>query len=448
MSIEWDDGLDRRLSRIARFSKPNENKILFIVIDGLGGLPHPDYTACGPLDDPGVATPKSELEWASLNGKLENLNEFVRHPKTVTGRIYPIGKGFTPGSVSGHLGLFGYDPDHYHVKRGPAEGAAIDTGIDPSDIVARLNFCHANRDGIIDDRRAGRISTSEAKRIASKIESGLDLNDAIVRVIPTAEHRGLLVLRKVHKSDPPLSVHICDTDPGVEGRRVVECQPLRLDDKAACRTAALVRRFTDRVSEILADEMVCNAAILRGFGTRPALPYFGDVYNVNALAIAAYPAYRGIAMLLGMAMPNGDSPDQPLRPGQPFGREAAVLKRHYSEYDFFYLHYKLTDEKGEDGDFMGKVAALHCFDRHLPELLEPGFDVVVITGDHATPSLLKRHSHHSVPLAIHSSVMKGYDRTQEFTEPACLSGARGPIDGPELMAIVLGNAGKLRKFDE
>src|SRR5579863_1624110 len=115
MELDWQENLDPRLRMTFRFSQATDSKILFMVIDGLGGLPHPDYCAHGPFDEPGEETPKSELEWASLHNKLENLNEFVRNPKTVTGRIYPVAKGVTPGSIAGHLGLFGYDPIRYFV---------------------------------------------------------------------------------------------------------------------------------------------------------------------------------------------------------------------------------------------------------------------------------------------------------------------------------------------
>ena len=448
MNIESIHPTDWRLQRIARFSKAAKTKILFVVIDGLGGLPDPKYCAQGRFDSTGVKSPKSELEWASLQNKLENLNHFVRDPKTVTGRVYPVGKGFTPGSIAGHLGIFGYDPDLYNSKRGPAEAAAIEGAIDPGDIIARFNFCRVNQEGIVEDRRAGRVKEpGEGTRLVSKVAESLNIKDAVVRVIHTAGHRGLLVLRKTHKSDRPLSEHISDTDPGIEGVPIEKCQPLNFGDAAAARTAAIINAFTKQVGDILSDEPNANAIILRSFGTRPNLPHFGDVYNLDAIAIASYPAYRGIGSLVGMALLNGSSGCPGLRPGDPFGREADFLEANYSNYDFFYVHYKLPDEKGEDGDFEGKVEALHCFDVHLPRLLKPEFDVVVITGDHATPSLLARHSHHSVPLAISSRVMKGYDRSEEFTEPACLRGARGFIDGPELMGIVLGNAGRLKKFD-
>ena len=441
-------GLDWRLKRIAQFSQQNDAKILLIVIDGLGGLPHPDFGALGPFDDRGTPTPKSELEWASLHGRLDNLNAFVRHSRTITGRVYPVGRGLTPGCITGHLGLFGYDPDHYFVKRGPAEGAAIDRAVEPGDIVGRFNFCRVDNGGIVQDRRAGRLKAAgRGAVLASKIEQDLSVHDAVVRVMATGEHRGLLVLRKADRRDPPLSERICATDPGVEGPPIIECQPLNLDDKAASRTATLVRAVSTQIREILADEPDANMIILRGFGTLADLPDFNDVYNVRAAAIATYPVYRGIASVLGMTVLDGVGESDNLSIGNAFGPEVHILQQNYSCYDFFYVHYKLPDETGIDKDFLGKVDALHQFDAAFPGIAALDFDVIAVTGDHATPSLLGRHSHHSVPLVIQSTVIKGYDRTQEFTEPACLQGARGFIDGPELMAILLGNAGKLRRFD-
>ncbi len=449
MERDGAGGLDWRLSSIARLAQPNEKKILFVVIDGLGGLPHPAFVEHGPLDEPGQKTPKSELEWASLHGKLENLNAFVRDPKTVTGRIYPVGKGFTPGSVAGHLGLFGYDPEHYFVQRGPAEAAALPGVTEPGDVIARLNFCSVAKDGKIVDRRAGRMKDpSRGAELAERINKDLRVEGAHVRVVATADHRGILILRRTERSDPPLSEHICGTDPGRTGAFPLECQPLHLADKPAMRTAAIVRQFTGQVREILSGEGDANMILLRGFGTRPALPHFADVYNVRAAAIAAYPVYRGVANLVGMTILDRPPGGKPLSIADEFGPEVDVLKVNHDRFDFFYLHYKKTDEKGEDGDYLGKVDALHAFDVEFSRIRELGFHVIVVTGDHSTPSLLGRHSHHSVPLAIYSEVMEGCDRAREFTESSCLQGMHGVIDGPELMAIVLGNAGKLRKFGE
>jgi 2,3-bisphosphoglycerate-independent phosphoglycerate mutase len=449
MEMDWTQTLDWRLKRIARFSEPAASKILFIVLDGLGGAPHPDYVAAGPFDTGGAKSPKSELEWASLHGKIDHLNAFARDAKTVTGRIYPAGKGFTPGSVAGHLGIFGYDPDHYLVKRGPVEAAALEGVVEPGDVIARFNFCRIDKSGKVVDRRAGRMKdAARAAALAGQIEGNLKIPEARIRVISTAEHRGVVILRKNQRSDPPLSEHVTDTDPGVTGQPVVPCQPFSTADKPSKRTAAMVQKFSQQVRESLSGEPDANMLLLRGFGTMPTFPHFSDVYNVRAAAIARYPAYRGLASMLGMTLVGDTSPGGLLAIGGEFGSEVDVLREHYDEYDFFFLHYKLPDEKGEDRDFLGKVESLHKFDIHLPRIRELRFQVIVITGDHATPALLGRHSHHSVPLAMYSERVKGYDRSQEFTEQACLSGARGSVVGPELMPIVLGNADRLRKFEE
>ena len=244
-----------------------------------------------------------------------------------------------------------------------------------------------------------------------------------------------------------MSEDVSDTDPASAGSPPLECRPLNLTDKPATRTAEIVQRFAAQAREILAHEPDANMVLLRGFGTTQALPHFSDVYNVEAAAIATYPVYRGIASLLGMTVLGGGGGAGHGFSAPEFGPEIDWLKQNYDRYGFFYLHYKKTDEKGEDGDFLGKVEAIHAFDRQFARIRELDFEVIVVTGDHATPSLLARHSHHSVPLAIHSEVIKGYDHMQEFTEPSCLHGTRGCIEGPELMTIVLGNAGRLRKFD-
>ena len=444
----WTNPLDWRLDRISRFSQANDTKILFVVLDGIGGLPHPDFVEHGPFDRPHEKTPKSELEWASLHGKLENLNAFVRDSTTVTGRMYPIGKGFTPGSVAGHLGIFGYDPQYYFVKRGPAEAGALVGLTQPGDVIARMNFCLADAQGRIVDRRSGRLKDpARGQQLAANLNRDIRIPQAHVQVVATAEHRGLLIIRKNETSDPPLSEDVSDTDSGAAGSCPLECRPLNLMDKPAARTAEIVQSFTAQVREILAGEPDANMILLRGFGTTPALPHFTDVYNVEAAAIASYPVYRGVASLLGMTVLSGGDGSGTGFSAHEFGPEIDCLRQNYDRYGFFYLHYKKTDEKGEDGDFLGKVDAIHAFDRQFARIRELDFQVIVVTGDHATPSLLARHSHHSVPLAIYSEVMKGYDHTQEFTEPSCLHGTRGCIDGPELMTIVLANAGRMRKFD-
>jgi 2,3-bisphosphoglycerate-independent phosphoglycerate mutase len=162
-----------------------------------------------------------------------------------------------------------------------------------------------------------------------------------------------------------------------------------------------------------------------------------EVFGLESLAIAAYPEYLGLAKLVGM---------QTVRTHDSVKEELEVLKRHWSEFDYFYLHVKGTDSAGEDGDFDRKVAVTEEVDAHLPALLALQPDVLVVTGDHSSPVRLRAHSWHPVPVLLWSAYCRP-DGVDEFSERACLSGGLGPrIPSTDLMPLVLANARRLAKF--
>jgi 2,3-bisphosphoglycerate-independent phosphoglycerate mutase len=176
--------------------------------------------------------------------------------------------------------------------------------------------------------------------------------------------------------------------------------------------------------------------LLRGFDQRPALPHFPEVYSLRAAAIAAYPMYRGLARLVGMDV---------LKTGSTFADEVGTLQDHWDAYDFVFLHYKDTDKAGEDGDFPGKVAALERLDAALPaiESLKP--DVLVVTGDHATPAVLRGHSWHPVPVALAGQYALP-DAVERFSERACGAGSLGTLPAHDLMPLILAHALRLTKY--
>ena len=177
--------------------------------------------------------------------------------------------------------------------------------------------------------------------------------------------------------------------------------------------------------------------LLRGFSVRPDLPTFDEAYGLRAGCIAAYPMYRGVSKLLGMDVleVSGDS----------IGDEIETLSANFGDYDFFYLHVKKTDSYGEDGNFGAKAGVIEEFDSLLPEITGLGVDVLAVTGDHSTPSLMKSHSWHPVPLMISSKYCRG-GGVADFSESSCLSGDLGIIKATEIMPLLLAHAGRLRKF--
>ena len=415
--------MNKQMSIISKISQKSDNKILFLVADGLGGMCHPDYDE------------KSELQYANLPA----FDAFVANPHTDTGLIYPVIRGVIPGSGSGHFGLFGYDPTEpeFMVGRGALEAADLEPGlVQKSDIVARFNFCTMSADGTVADRRAGRISNGE--KFAEMINSQVKVDGYDFNVIATKGYRGVLVIR-----DPmsQLSDEITDTDPQKEGRplNVSTPRPNAKNIEAAEKTAKFVNEFNRQVTEVLRKEELVNGLVIRGFSKFPTLPRFNDIYSTRSIAIASFPFYRGIAYLLDMDIAHGC---------MTFEDQIAALKDNYDKYDFFFLHYKDSDCRGEDKNFLGKVQALEYLDSKLNEILSLGFDTVVVTGDHSTPSYLGAHSHHAVPLAIYSKRNRGFDTSDKFDELTFSKGYLGTVYGNDLMMMVLAAAGRLAKSED
>lgn len=384
------------------------SRIVFLVADGLGGLPHPE-------------TGRSELEEA----RTPNLDRLAR--ESACGLSTPVLPGIAPGSGPGHLALFGYDPVKYLIGRGVLEALGVEADLREGDVAARGNFCTVDARGVITDRRAGRISTEEAAPLVDLLDR-IALPGVEVRVLPVREHRFVLILR-----GPDLSDRVTDTDPGRAG---LPPRPASALSPEGARTAEVVNRFVEEAGRVLAGREFANMVLLRGFSRLPRLPRFGEAYRLRACAIAGYPMYRGLARVLGMEV---------LPTGSTFAEEVATLRAHFHEYTFFYLHYKATDTAGEDGDFSAKVRALEALDAHLPDILALEPDVFVLTGDHSTPAVLGAHSWHPVPVLLRSRWTRG-EGVGRFTERECARGSLGRIPATSLMFLALAHAGKLAKF--
>jgi 2,3-bisphosphoglycerate-independent phosphoglycerate mutase len=390
-------------------AQPATTKIVLCSLDGLGGLPRPQ-------------TGKSELETA----QIPTLHGLAG--RAACGLLRHVGPGVTPGSGPGHLGLFGYDPLRYPVGRGVLEALGIDFELEPGDVAARGNFCTVDgSSGHITDRRAGRIGTDLCIRLVQRLR-GIRLDGVQLLLEPVKEHRFVLVLRGAG-----LSGRLSETDP-----QQLNVPPLPVSALApeAERTAALVNAFVAAARPLLRDAAPANMLLLRGFDQRPHLPLFPETFRLRAAAIAAYPMYRGLARLCGMEV---------LKTGGTFAEEIDTLEQQWEHYDFFFLHYKDTDRAGEDGDFDAKVAALERFDALLPRVLALHPDVLAISGDHATPSILKGHGWQGVP-ALLSSPYCGADLVSRFSERDCASGSLGMMPAQDLMPLVMANALRFTKY--
>jgi 2,3-bisphosphoglycerate-independent phosphoglycerate mutase len=383
-------------------------RIVLLVMDGLGGLPR-------------EAGGKTELESAAT----PNMDRLAR--EGVCGLSVPILPGVTPGSGPAHLALFGYDPLRYEIGRGVLEALGIGFDLGPDDVAARGNFCTVDEQGLITDRRAGRIPTAKCVELVEKLRA-IALPGVEVFVEAVEDYRFALILR-----GPGLAGGLTETDPQATGKAPL---PVKALAPEAEKTAALFNQWIAAAGKILAAERPANMLTLRGIARNPGLPAMAQIYGLRTAAIATYPMYRGVAKLVGMTI---------LDAGHTIEDEVATLARHWGEFDFFYFHVKKTDSAGEDGDFGRKVEIIQHVDELLPQIMALKPDVVVITGDHSTPAVLKSHSWHPVPTLIWSAFCRP-DRATAFGEGDCSLGALGQFPATDIMQLAVANARRLNKF--
>ncbi len=398
-----------QLSLLQSLAIPNTTKILLLVLDGLGGLP---------IEEGGP----TELEAA----QTPNLDALAA--RGICGMSTAIAPGITPGSGPGHMGLFGYDPLAYEIGRGVLEALGIGFDLQHNDVAARGNFCTVDpQTGFITDRRAGRIPTEVCVRLVEKLRV-IQLPEVQLFVEPVQDYRFVLVLRGDDLSDG-----LTETDPQQTGVPPLPVEPTRPE---AARTAELFNRWLAQARRLLADEHPANSCNLRGLAKNPGLPSMDELYKLRCGAIATYPMYRGIARLAGMEV---------LPTGTTIADEVATLRAHWEAYDFVFFHVKKTDSAGEDGDFGRKAHVIEELDQLLPEILSLDPDVVVVTGDHSTPSLWKAHSWHELPVLLWSRYCRP-DVVTRFGERACMAGGLGHIRHVDLIPLALAHAGRLTKF--
>lgn len=396
------------LEIIREITQPSPSKIILLVLDGLGGLPHPQ-------------TGKSELETA----RTPNMDRLAANG--ICGLTDPVAPGITPGSAPGHLALFGYDPVKYTIGRGILEAVGIDFDVQRGDVAARGNFCTIDNNGLVIDRRAGRISDDKCTEL-SRLLDGQTIDGVKIFVQPVREHRLVVVMR-----GEGLIPDVSDSDPqktGISPLTITAHRP------AGDKLAKVANDFLTRAKQVLAKHHPANMVLLRGFSKHPDIPVVSDVFKLRSAAIASYPMYRGLAKLVGMDV---------LKTGKTIEEEVQTLKQNYANYDFFFIHIKGTDTGGEDGNFEAKAKVIENVDKLIPEIVSLVPDVIVVAGDHSTPAVFKGHSWHPVPFLLHSRWCRPGAITK-FGESSCATSPMGRLPATSLMVLAMAHAQKLNKY--
>ena len=408
-------------------------KLVYVLLDGVGDLPHPDLNHLTPLE--AAYTPNMDL--LARNGTM--------------GSVYSVGKGVAPESDIAVLSMLGYRFRHEdYVGRGVIEALGSSMDFKDGDLAMRGNFATIDSKLNIIDRRAGRaIERAEAEVLSRAIQESVKLSGGKFVLMPTIGHR---VVLSVRADNGKLSTDISNTDPAyakVKGMgvakpastklKLAECKPLK-NDSSSKLAAKLINEFTKKSLKILGDheinksrknarKMPINCILLRDAGNRmPRLEPISKLHGMRFCCIVDMPVERGIAKVTNMETFEAGS-------ASDYEQKASVAARCLGRHDAVYVHIKGPDEFGHDGDARGKKKSIEEIDRKFfgPLLSSITSDTAIaVSGDHSTPCIKKGHSDDPVPLLVSGKMVKN-DSLGRFTERYASKGTLGTLNGYEVL---------------
>jgi 2,3-bisphosphoglycerate-independent phosphoglycerate mutase len=423
-------GLKPRARLSGVMAKP---AILAVILDGVGGRAHPEHGGSTPLE--AAQTP--------------TLDELAH--RGATGLIDPLKPGIVPGSNTGHLGLFDYEPlspETPSPSRGCIEALGLGVEVAERRAAARANFVTLADDGTIEDRRAGRFSTEQDHEDAERIVSALDDElpaDVHARYHPRMAYRFVLVFED---ADPD----VADTDPGEVGQSIRDAEATEDTDEAR-RTAKRVQAVVEQAQETLDGHPVneerrergappVDAIVTRGLGYLERGETLTERFGIEAAGVAGGNAYRGIANYVGMELVDVGGATGDLDTDMEAKVEAALSELELN--DLVYLHIKAPDICGENGNFGQKREAIEQIDQALEPLTARDELVVGLTGDHSTPCQRESHSGDPVPLIFDAPGVVD-DGVDAYHERACARGSLGRLQGGDFLRSLLDLSDRTKK---
>ncbi|MEM3442278.1 MAG: 2,3-bisphosphoglycerate-independent phosphoglycerate mutase [Candidatus Bathyarchaeia archaeon] len=396
--------------------------------------------------------PLKELEWRTPLEAAEKPSMDYIAKTGICGIMDPIAPGIPPGSDTATLALLGYDALKVYSGRGALEAVGSGIRISPGDVAFRCNFATVDKNLVVLDRRAGRISNEDAASLAESLQQ-IRLKDSSFKFSfkNTIQHRAVLVL-----SGPKLSAAVSDSDPEAVGEKVLEIRPLDNTQEAKI-TAKILNELTHNFHNTLKEHTVnkerikrgmppANIVLFRGAGTLPNIKPLTEMYGLNAACIAAVALIRGVCKVAGMKLI--DVGGATGTPQTDYAAKAKAAVKALDTYDFVFLHVKAPDVASHDGNVKQKIEIIEKIDGMLGYILDNiSLDSVylALTADHTTFSITGRHEGDPVPIAITGPNVRR-DDVEKFDERSCAKGGLNRIRGTDLMPTLLNLIGKTRKF--
>ena len=406
------------------------NKILFIVLDGISDRPNPSLGGTTPL----AAARTPVLDRLAAEG--------------ICGIMDTIGPGIRPGSDTAHLALLGYDPYKYYTGRGPLECEGSGIHMEPGMIGFRCNYATVSEEGIVLDRRAGRIHETAA--LSKAVQDGVDLSRFSVDFTfrSGAGHRAALAL----KGDG-LGHCVSSNDPKKEGVPPLTIAAIKKGSNHE-KTARVCNEFVKQAMPILFDHPInrdrvekglspANIVLMRGAGEMGHFEPFLKKYSLDGSVIAAASLINGIGSAVGLT--RVPVPGITGSQDSNIAGKIAAAQKELEVKDFVLVNIKGADESGHDGLAEQKKTFIEKIDAVLEPLLDRRDCIIIICGDHSTPCTIKDHSADPVPLIIRGDGVR-MDDVVRFDEYTCAQGGLGRIPGTALMPIALDLINRTHKF--
>ena len=406
------------------------HKILFIVLDGISDRPCPELGGTTPL----AAARTPVLDKLAAEG--------------ICGIMDTIAPGIRPGSDTAHLALLGYDPHRYYTGRGPLECEGSGIHMEPGMIGFRCNYATVSKEGIVLDRRAGRIHDTAALSMA--IQDGVDLSEFGVEFTfrSGAGHRAALALK-----GRGLGHCVSSNDPKVEGVKPLTVTAVKKGAEHE-KTAAICNEFVKQSTRILFDHPInrdrlkkglnpANIVLMRGAGEMGNFEPFEQKYGLSGSVIAAASLITGIGRAVGLE--HVPVPGITGSQDSNIAGKIAAAEKELETKDFVLVNIKGADESGHDGLAEQKRNFIEKIDGVLEPLLACRDCIIIICGDHSTPCTIKDHSADPVPVIIRGEGVR-MDDVVRFDEYSCAKGGLSRITGPVLMPIALDLINRAHKF--
>jgi len=411
--------------------------MIYVLLDGVGDLPHPDLDGKTPLQAANTPT----LDKIASNGSI--------------GEVISVGKGIAPESDIAVFNMLGYKFSHTdYAGRGVIEAIGIGIDFKDGDLALRGNYSTLDDDEVIIDRRAGRhIEKEDADGIAKEIKEKIKFShpDTSVVVSPTIGHR---VTVRIRVNSQKLSAKITNTDPAYSNiggmgvakavgdfLKIEKCLPLEETENSKF-TANLVNEFSEQSINIMKESEInkkrqeqnkkqLSCILLRDAGNKcPDVVPINEKYNMNFSCIVDMPVELGISEVLKMkAFEAGGLTD--------YEEKAKVAAKAMETQNAIYVHLKGPDEFGHDGDAIGKMKNIEEIDQRffktLVENIDPSKVAIIISADHSTPCINKGHSDDPVPILVSGDFIKN-DGTTRMTEEQAKKGSIGLLQGAEVVS--------------